>query len=85
MKGGYARVSNKYQDFSLQIDSMEDVGCTRIYKEQVSGTNKDRIELQKMLKQLREGDVIFIWKLDRLARSLKDLIGLVKEIQDKGA
>ena len=85
MKIGYARVSTKDQDLSLQIDALEEAGCSKIYQEQITGASKYRPELQKMLEQLREGDVIFIWKLDRLARSLKDLIGLVKEIQDKGA
>jgi DNA invertase Pin-like site-specific DNA recombinase len=85
MKIGYARVSTKDQDLSLQIDALEDAGCTRIYQEQITGSTKDRPELQKMLEQLRDGDIIIIWKLDRLARSLKDLVGLVNEIQEKGA
>jgi DNA invertase Pin-like site-specific DNA recombinase len=85
MKIGYARVSTKEQDLSLQIDALEDVGCSRIYQEQITGSIKERPELQKMLEQLRDGDVIIIWKLDRLARSLKDLVSLVNEIQEKGA
>jgi len=85
MKIGYARVSTKDQDLSLQIDALEDAGCKQIYKEHISGSTKDRPELQKMLEQLRDGDVIIIWKLDRLARSLKDLVGLVSEIQERGA
>ncbi len=51
----------------------------------MTGSTKERPQLQKMIEQLREGDVIVVWKLDRLARSLKDLVGLVNEIQDKGA
>jgi DNA invertase Pin-like site-specific DNA recombinase len=85
MKIGYARVSTKEQELALQIDALENAGCTRIYQEKITGTNKNRPELQKMLEQLRDGDIIIIWKLDRLARSLKDLVGLVTEIQEKGA
>jgi len=85
MKIGYARVSTKDQDLSLQIDALENVGCTRIYQEQITGSTKERPELQKMLEQLRDRDVIVIWKLDRLARSLKDLVSLVNEIQENGA
>jgi len=85
MKNGYARVSTKDQDLSLQIDALKDAGCTRIYQEQITGSKKERPELQKMLEQIREGDVIIIWKLDKLARSLKDLVSLVNEIQEKGA
>ncbi len=85
MKIGYARVSTKDQDLSLQLDSLKDAGCEEIYQEQFTGSTKERPELQKMLQHLRERDVIVVWKLDRLARSLKDLVGLVNEIQDKGA
>ena len=59
-------------------------GCNKIYKEKITGSKKERPQLQKMLGQLRKGDVVVIWKLDRLARSLKDLVGLVNEIQEKG-
>lgn len=85
MKIGYARVSTKDQNLSLQIDALEDAGCKRMYQEHITGYTKYRPELQKMLEQLREWDVIIIWKLDRLARSLKDLVGLVNQIQEKGA
>ena len=85
MKIGYARISTKDQDLFLQIDALKDAGCNRIYQEQITGSKKERPELQKMLEQIREGDVIIIWKLDRLARSLKDLVSLVNEIQEKGA
>ncbi|KAA3658874.1 MAG: DeoR family transcriptional regulator [Chloroflexi bacterium] len=85
MKIGYARVSTKDQELSLQIDALEKEGCQQIYQEKMSGANKERPQLMKMIEQLREGDVIVVWKLDRLARSLKDLVALVNEIQDKGA
>lgn len=87
MKLGYARVSTRDQNLDLQVDALKKAGCadTHIYMEQVSGAAKDRPELQKVLGQLREGDVLVIWKLDRLGRSLADLVRLVNEIQGKGA
>ncbi len=85
MKIGYASVSTKDQDLALQLDALKKIGCSEIYQEKMTGSSKERPQLQKMIDQLREGDVIVVWKLDRLARSLKDLVGLVNEIQDKGA
>ncbi|MEZ4991919.1 MAG: recombinase family protein [Saprospiraceae bacterium] len=85
MKIGYARVSTKEQNLSLQLDALKKEGCRRIFQEKVSGTKADRPELRKMFDQLREDDIIIIWKLDRLGRSLRDLVNLVKEIQDKDA
>jgi DNA invertase Pin-like site-specific DNA recombinase len=84
MKIGYARVSTQDQDLSLQLDALQAAGCGKIYKEKMTGSTRERPELQKLLDQLREGDVVVIWKLDRLARSLKDLVNLVNEIQEKG-
>lgn len=84
MKIGYARVSTQDQDLSLQLDALKTAGCGKIYKEKMTGSTRDRPELQKLLDQLREGDIVVIWKLDRLARSLKDLVNLVNEIQEKG-
>lgn len=85
MKIGYARVSTKDQDLALQLNALEKNGCLKIYQEKVTGTNRDRPQLQELLYQLRADDVVVIWKLDRLGRSLKDLVSLVAEIQDKGA
>lgn len=85
MKIGYARVSTQDQDLSLQIDALQKEGCKQIYQEKISGTKRERPQLQKMLDSLRADDVVIIWKLDRLARSLTDLVGLVSEIEDKGA
>ncbi len=87
MKIGYARVSTKEQDLALQMDALEKAGCKpiNIFKEKASGAKADRPELQKMMGQIREGDVIVIWKLDRLGRSLRDLVNLVSKIQEKGA
>jgi DNA invertase Pin-like site-specific DNA recombinase len=85
MKIGYARVSTKDQNLSLQMDALQNEGCKQIFQEKVSGAKSDRPELKKMINQLREGDVIVTWKLDRLGRSLRDLVNLVNEIQEKGA
>lgn len=85
MKIGYARVSTKGQDLSLQVDALEQVGCQILYQETETGATRERPQLQKMMGQLRTGDVVVVWKLDRLARSLKDLVNLVNEIQGKGA
>ena len=74
MKIGYARVSTNEQDTQLQIDALNAVGCDRIYQEKQSGAKKDRPELQQCLKSLREDDVLIVWKLDRLGRSLQHLI-----------
>lgn len=85
MKFGYARVSTKEQDLSLQLDALEKIGCEKTYQEKITGAMKERPELQKLLAQLRKGDIIVVWKLDRLGRSLKDLVNIVNEIQEKGA
>lgn len=87
MKIGYARVSTKDQNLDLQLDALRKVGCTDtyIYKEHIMSTTRERPQLKKMLEQIREGDVVVIWKLDRLGRSLADLVHLVTEIQGKGA
>ncbi|MEN0004468.1 MAG: recombinase family protein [Bacteroidota bacterium] len=85
MKIGYARVSTKDQNLALQKDALQKAGCNIIFEEKVSGAKVDRVELRKMIDQIREGDIIITWKLDRLGRSLRDLVNLVTEIQDKGA
>lgn len=85
MKIGYARVSTKDQNLSLQKDALIEEGCKIIFEEKASGAKADRPELQKMIAQLREDDVVITWKLDRLGRSLRDLVNLVSEIQAKGA
>ena len=85
MKIGYARVSTKDQNLNLQMDDLKKAGCQKIFQEKITGATKERPQLQKMIEQVREGDVVYIWKLDRLGRSLKDLITLVNEIKEKGA
>jgi DNA invertase Pin-like site-specific DNA recombinase len=85
LKIGYARVSTKDQNLALQKDALQKEGCELFFEEKVSGAKSDRPELRRMIDQLRKGDIIIIWKLDRLGRSLRDLVNLVTEIQDKGA
>ena len=70
MKIGYARVSTPDQKMDLQIDELKKFGCTKIFSEVVTGAKTDRAELKKMLEQVRPGDVIVIWKLDRLGRAI---------------
>lgn len=87
MKIGYARVSTRDQNLDLQIDALRQAGCsdTYIYKEHFTGSSKERPQLKKLLEQVREGDVVVTWKLDRLGRSLSDLVHIVNEIEGKGA
>ena len=81
---GYARVSTSDQNLDLQLDELNRFGCEIIYKEKTSGKSKDRPELSKMTAQLRKGDIVTVWKLDRLGRSIKDLIDLVASFKDRG-
>lgn len=77
MKIGYARISTKEQNLDMQIFALEDAGCEKIYEEVVSGAKSDRPVLNNLIKQLKNGDVLVVWKLDRLGRSLKHLVELV--------
>jgi DNA invertase Pin-like site-specific DNA recombinase len=83
MKIGYARISTKEQSFDLQIDSLKKVGCKKIYKEIISGARAERQVLNELLSNIRAGDVLVIWKLDRLGRSLKHLVELINGLMDK--
>lgn len=85
MNIGYARVSTEEQNLDRQIDILKQAGCDRIYEEKVSGLKKERTELNKILDQIRTGDVIIIADLTRLSRSVKDLFSLVEQIEEKGA
>jgi DNA invertase Pin-like site-specific DNA recombinase len=83
MKIGYARVSTQDQNLSLQMDALESAGCEIIYKEKISGASTLRPELEKMITHIRKGDTLIVWKLDRLARSLKDLLAMVNDFKEK--
>jgi DNA invertase Pin-like site-specific DNA recombinase len=80
---GYARVSTEEQDLGRQLDALTTAGCTTIYQEKISGTKRSRPELDKMLASLQPGDVVIIQKLDRLGRSLQDLMDLIKLFKDR--
>lgn len=80
MKIGYARVSTKDQQLALQLDALKQAGAEQIYTEIVSGTKADRPVLAEVLRNLRAGDVLVIWKLDRLGRSLRHLVDLVPQL-----
>ena len=75
---GYARTSTSSQDHALQMDALEKAGCERIFVETASGMSADRAELAKALEYARTGDVICVWRLCRLARSLRQLIETVE-------
>lgn len=80
---GYARVSTLDQNSELQIDALQLAGCEKLFIEHKTGSNRDRPELNRCLDTLREGDQFIVWRLDRLGRSLKDLIDLVNEFESK--
>jgi DNA invertase Pin-like site-specific DNA recombinase len=81
---GYARVSTKDQDRALQIDALKAAGCEKIFEETASGAKTDRPQLNAALDFMREGDVLVVWKLDRLSRSMKQLIDTVEMLGGKG-
>ena len=83
---GYARVSKgDEQTNALQVRALKGAGCRRLFEEAASGGRWDRPELHRLLDQLREGDVVVVWKLDRLSRSLKDVLHIMERIAAAGA
>jgi DNA invertase Pin-like site-specific DNA recombinase len=85
MQIGYARVSTDNQHTENQIAMLKKAGCKRIFEETASGGRWERPELQDCLKHLREGDVLVVWKLDRLSRSLSDLLRILEKVDKAGA
>jgi DNA invertase Pin-like site-specific DNA recombinase len=81
---GYARVSTADQDLSLQLAALKKAGATAIYREKISGIRADRPELAHMLKQLRPGDCVVVTRLDRLGRSLRELLNLLADFDQRG-
>ena len=83
---GYARVSKRdEQNNTLQAKALRATGCRRLFEEAASGGRWDRPELHRMMNQLREGDTVVVWKLDRLSRSLKDVLHIMERIAEAGA
>jgi len=81
---GYARVSTQAQNLELQREALSQAGCQKIFEDQVSGTRAERPSLAKALDMLREGDTLVVWKLDRLGRSVKNLVDLVGQLHQQG-
>jgi DNA invertase Pin-like site-specific DNA recombinase len=84
MKIGYARVSTQDQNLDLQKDALEKAGCKKIFVDEISGTVAKREGLEKAKEVLREGDVLIVWRLDRLGRSIRDLIDWVNHLEEEG-
>ena len=80
MAVGYARVSTQEQDLALQLDALQAAGCARIYTEKASGAQRDRPQLHAALDYMRPDDTLVVWKLDRLARSLRQLLDTVEAL-----
>jgi DNA invertase Pin-like site-specific DNA recombinase len=81
---GYARVSTQDQNLDLQIEALTKAGCKKVFYDKVSGSRAERPGLAKALEMLREGDTLVVWKLDRLGRSVKQLVDLVAELHKQG-
>ena len=82
---GYARVSTDDQDLTLQRRALREAGCRRLYEESRSGVRRDRPELSRLLDTVREDDVVMVTRLDRLARSTRDLLDIAERLREAGA
>jgi DNA invertase Pin-like site-specific DNA recombinase len=85
MKLGYGRVSTNEQDTAAQVSALKSAGCDKIFREKASGGRWDRPELHRLLDQLRKGDVLVVSRLDRLSRSLRDLLMIMERIKEAEA
>ena len=85
MRLGYARVSTNGQDLAGQLADLQAAGCSKIYREKVSGAKTDRPELAKLLRAIEPGDVLIVSRLDRLARSTRDLLNVLDVVAKAGA
>lgn len=84
MKIGYARVSTQDQDPQLQLDDLNRAGCDDVFTEKQSGAGKERPILEQCLRTLRKGDILVVWRLDRLGRSLKHLVEIISALEERG-
>src|SRR5579863_8038446 len=82
---GYARVSTNDQETATQVAALKASGCERTYREKASGGRWDRPELHRLLDQIRKEDVLLVWKLDRLSRSLRDVLTIMDRLSEAGA
>ena len=82
---GYARVSTREQDLSGQVAELTAAGCAKVYREKASGARGDRAELAKVIRRLEPGDVLVVTRLDRLARSTRDLLNVLASVTERGA
>ena len=82
---GYARVSTRDQDLAVQRAELMAAGCAKVFQERVSGAKTDRAELAKVLRRLEAGDVLVVTRLDRLARSTRDLLNIIAAVTERGA
>ncbi len=81
---GYARISTNEQNLDLQKDALEKAGCEKIHVEKASGKSSNRPELGKAMNYLREGDTLVVWRLDQQGRSMKHLMELITQLEEKG-
>ena len=81
---GYARVSTQDQNLDLQTEALANAGCKKIFDDKISGSHAERPGLAKLQEALRDGDTLVVWKLDRLGRSVKHLVGLVGDLHKRG-
>jgi DNA invertase Pin-like site-specific DNA recombinase len=81
---GYARVSTDDQDLALQLDALHSAGCTKIYRDTASGGKAERPGLMTALDHVRQGDTLVVWRLDRLGRSLSQLIAVMAQLNEQG-
>lgn len=81
---GYARVSTIDQNLDLQLDALRNQGCEKLFEDKINGSKLNRPGLSKALEELRKGDTLVVWKLDRLGRTLRNLIELINDLQEKG-
>lgn len=81
---GYARVSRSDQNINLQVDALEDFGVSKVYSEKLSGTSSDKPELYKAIDELKSGDALVVYRVDRLSRSLRDLLDITSVLTKEG-